>query len=137
MAIKQVSVFLENRPGTLAELAELLADANVNLWAMTLADTKDFGIARLIVDDTDKALVALRGGGQTAKVREVCGFKVPDEVGGLAKVLRLFEQNGISVEYMYAIITSDSDTAHIVARVDDNEEADRILSENGVELLEL
>lgn len=128
---------MENRPGTLANLSQILAEANVDLRAMTLADTKDFGIARMIVDDTDKALVALRSAGQTAKVREVCGFKVPDEVGGLARVLKLFERNGLSVEYMYAIITSDTDTAHIVARVDDNETAEQILKENGIELLEI
>ena len=137
MAVKQLSVFLENKPGTLANLAEILAEAKINLRAMTVADTKDFGIVRMIVDDTDKALVALSGAGQTAKVREVCGFKVPDEVGGLARVLGIFAENQISIEYMYAIITSDSDTAHMIARVDDNEEADKVLSDNGVELLEL
>ncbi|MBR2695880.1 MAG: ACT domain-containing protein [Parasporobacterium sp.] len=136
MAVKQLSVFLENKPGTLANLASILADAKINLKAMTVADTKDFGIARMIVDDTDKALVALSSAGQTAKVREVCGFKVPDEVGGLAKVLGILAENGLSVEYMYAIITSDSDTAHIVARVDDNEAADKVLLDNGIELLE-
>ena len=99
--------------------------------------SKDYGIARLIVNDTEKALIALTSAGHTAKVREVCGFKVPDEVGGLSRVLNLFADNNIGVEYMYAIITSDSDTAHIVARVDDNEFADQILSENGIELLEL
>ena len=123
MAVKQLSVFLENKPGTLANLASILADAKINLKAMT-------------VDDTDKALVALSSAGQTAKVREVCGFKVPDEVGGLAKVLGILAENGLSVEYMYAIITSDSDTAHIVARVDDNEAADKVLLDNGIELLE-
>ena len=137
MAVKQLSVFLENRPGTLANLAEILANAKVDLKAMTLADTKDFGIARMIVDDTEKALVALTSAGQTAKVREVCGFKVPDEVGGLARVLKLFAAKGISVEYMYAIITSDAETAHIVARVDDNEAAETVLAENGIELLEI
>lgn len=136
MAVKQLSVFLENRTGTLANLAEILAEAKIDLRAMTLADTRDYGIVRMIVKDTDKALIALTSAGLTAKVREVCGFKVPDEVGGLAKVLHLFEKNGISVEYMYAIITSDSDKAHIVARVDDNDAAEKVLSENGIELLE-
>ena len=136
MAVKQLSVFLENRPGTLANLANILADAKVNLKAMTVADTKDFGIARMIVDDTDKALAALTGAGQTAKIHAVCGFKVPDSVGGLAKVLSLLGDHGINVEYMYAIITSDSDKAHIVARVGDNEAAEQLLAENGIELLD-
>ena len=136
MAVKQVSVFLENRPGTLAALADILAEAKIDLRAMTVADTRDYGIVRMIVNDTDKALVALSGAGQTAKVREVCGFKVPDEVGGLSRVLNILGDAGISIEYMYAIITSDSDKAHIVARVDDNEAADRLLTENGIELLE-
>lgn len=137
MAVKQLSVFMENKPGVLANLANILAEAKIDLKAMTVADTKDFGIARMIVDDTDKALVALSGAGQTAKVREVCGFKVPDEVGGLARVLELLGDNGISIEYMYAIVTSDSDKAHIVARVDDNEAAEKLLTENGIELLEI
>ncbi len=137
MAVRQLSVFMENKPGILANLAKILAEGNVNLKAMTVADTKDFGIARMIVDDVDKALVILSGAGQTAKVREVCGFIVPDEVGGLAKVLQILADAGISVEYMYAIITSDSDRAHIVARVDDNEAAEKILTENGIELLEI
>lgn len=128
---------MENKPGVLANLAKILAEAKIDLKAMTVADTKDFGIARMIVDDTDKALVALSGAGQTAKVREVCGFKVPDEVGGLARVLELLGDNGISIEYMYAIVTSDSDKAHIVARVDDNEAAEKLLTENGIELLEI
>ncbi len=137
MAVKQLSVFMENKPGVLANLANILAEAKIDLKAMTVADTKDFGIARMIVDDTDKALVALSAAGQTAKVREVCGFKVPDEVGGLARVLTLLGDNGISIEYMYAIVTSDSDKAHIVARVDDNEAADKLLTENGIELLDI
>lgn len=128
---------MENKPGTLANLAKILADANIDLKAMTVADTKEFGIARMIVDDTEKALIALSGAGQTAKVREVCGFKVPDQVGGLAKVLTILGDNGISIEYMYAIVTSDSDKAHMIVRVDDNEAAEKILTENGVELLEI
>lgn len=137
MAVKQLSVFMENKPGTLASLAQTLADANIDLKAMTVADTKEFGIARMIVDDTEKALIALSAAGQTAKVREVCGFKVPDQVGGLAKVLTILGDNGISIEYMYAIVTSDSDKAHMIVRVDDNEAAEKILTENGVELLEI
>lgn len=136
MAIRQLSVFLENKKGTVASLAKALADGGVNLKAMTLADTEEFGIARMIVDDPDKAKVILAGAGQTAKIREVCAFKVPDEVGGLARVLQILADNSVSIEYMYAIVTSDSDRAHIVARVDDNENADRVLRENGVELLE-
>lgn len=136
MAIRQLSVFLENKKGTVANLAKTLSDAGVNFRAMTLADTEEFGIARMIVDDAEKAMVALSSAGQTAKVREVCAFKVPDEVGGLANVLGILAENNINIEYMYAIITSDSDKAHIVARVDDNETADKVLKENGVELLE-
>ena len=128
---------MENKPGTLANLAGILAEANVDLKAMTVADTKEFGIARMIVDDTEKALIALSSAGQTAKVREVCGFKVPDQVGGLANVLRILGENGISIEYMYAIVTSDSDKAHMIVRVDDNEAAEKILLENGVELLDI
>lgn len=135
MAVKQLSVFLENKKGSLSAIADILAEGKINLKAMTVADTKDYGIARLIVDDVEKALVLLTQAGQTAKIREVCGFKVPDAVGGLAKALDVLEDNDLNIEYMYAIVTSDSDNAHIVARVDDNIKAEQILKENGIELL--
>ena len=135
MAVKQLSVFLENKKGSLSGLADILAEGGIDLKAMTVADTKDYGIARLIVDDVEKALVLLTQNGQTAKVREVCGFKVQDAVGGLAKALDILENNDLNIEYMYAIVTSDAEHAHIVARVDDNEKAEKVLTENGVELL--
>ncbi len=135
MAVKQLSVFLENKRGALSTIADVLAEGNIDLKAMTVADTKDYGIARLIVDDVEKALVLLTQAGQTAKIREVCGFKVADSVGGLAKALDVLEDNGLDIEYMYAIVTSDSDNAHIVARVSDNELAEKVLTENGIELL--
>ena len=126
---------MENKKGSLSTIADILAEGKIDMKAMTVADTKDYGIARLIVDDAEKALVLLAQAGQTAKIREVCGFKVPDSVGGLAKALDVLEDNDINVEYMYAIVTSDSENAHIVARVDDNEKAEQVLTENGIELL--
>lgn len=135
MAVKQLSVLLENHPGTLATLAKTLTDAKINLKAMTIADTKDFGIARMIVDETERAVSVLNDAGWMAQVREVCGFQVPDEVGGLSNVLTILGENGINVEYMYAIVTSASDKAHIVARVDDNEAAEKLLTAHGIDLL--
>lgn len=135
MSVKQLSVFLENKKGSLSSIADTLAEGGVDLKAMTVADTKDYGIARIIVDDPEKALVLLTQAEQTAKIKEVLGFKVADSVGGLAKALDILEENDINVEYMYATVTSDSENAHIVARVDDNEKAEKALTQNGIELL--
>lgn len=135
MAVKQLSVFVENKAGSLYELTKILADGGVNLLTLTMADTKDYGIVRLVADDTDKAVKVLKDAGQTASVREVCGFKIPDKKGELEKVLGILKSKDINIEYMYALADSDSAFAHFVIRVEDTEYAESVLKENGIEIL--
>ena len=136
MAIKQLSVFVENKQGSLHEITDALAKANINLRSMCVADTSNYGIVRVIADDPDGAKNLLDKEGHAANVRLVNAFAVPDQPGGLAKVLNLLEGNGVNIEYMYALITSESGKAYSVMRTDDTEETDKILTENGIELLD-
>ena len=136
MAIRQLSIFAENKKGTLHDITDVLAKANINLRSMCVADTSDYGIVRIIADDPDAAKAALDHDGQTANVRHVNAFAVPDQPGGLAKVLSLLDSKGVNIEYMYALITTESGKAYSVVRTSDTEETDRILAENGIELLD-
>lgn len=135
MAIKQLSVFVENKQGSLHEITDALAKANINLRSMSVADTSNYGIVRIIADDPDKAKALLDGEGHAANVRLVNAFAVPDQPGGLAAVLNLLEGNGVNIEYMYALITTEEGKAYSVMRTGNTEETDKILSENGIELL--
>ena len=136
MAIRQLSVFVENKQGSLHDITDALAKANINLRSMCVADTSNYGIVRIIADDPDKAKALLDADGQAANVRMVNAFAVPDQPGGLARVLNLLEGNGVNIEYMYALITSESGKAYSVMRTGDTEETDKILTENGIELLD-
>lgn len=136
MAIKQLSVFVENKQGSLHEITDALAKANINLRSMSVADTSNYGIVRIIADDPDKAKALLDNDGHAANVRLVNAFAVPDQPGGLAKVLNMLEGNGVNIEYMYALITTESGKAYSVMRTGNTDETDKILTENGVELLD-
>lgn len=136
MAIRQLSVFLENKKGTLHEITDVLAKANIDLRSMCIADTSDYGIVRIIADNPDKALDALNNSGYTANIRSVTAFAVPDCPGGLAKVLELLEANSVDIEYMYALVTTSVDKAYAVMRTDNDEKTEKILIENKVELLD-
>ena len=136
MGIKQVSVFVENKKGSLHEITDLLAKANVDLRSMCIADTSDYGIVRIIADDSDKARKVLTDAGHTANIREVTAFAVPDEPGGLAKALNLLESNGVNIEYLYALVTTATDKAYTVMRTDDTDKAEKVLVDNGIELLD-
>ena len=136
MAIKQLSVFVENKQGSLHEITDALAKANINLRSMSVADTSNYGIVRIIADDPDKAKALLDDDGHAANVRLVNAFAVPDQPGGLAKVLNMLEGNGVNIEYMYALITTESGKAYSVMRTGNTDETDKILTENGVELLD-
>ena len=135
MAIKQLSVFVENKQGSLHEITDTLAKANINLRSMSVADTSNYGIVRIIADQPDKAKELLDKEGHAANIRLVNAFAVPDQPGGLAKVLSLLEGKGVDIEYMYALITSESGKAYSVMRTGNTEETDNILTENGIELL--
>ncbi len=118
MSIQQISVFLENKPGRLAEMTGLLAENNIDLRALSLAETKDFGIARMIVDDVFEAANVLREGGFIANFSPVLAFAVPDEPGGLNKLLLLFNEAQVNIEYMYSFLGSaDTKHAYMIFRV--------------------
>ena len=136
MGIRQLSVFLENKKGSLHEITDLLAKAGVDLRSMCIADTSDYGVVRIIANDPELACEVLRREGHTANIRTINAFAVPDVPGGLAKVLNLLESRGINIEYLYALITTCTDKAYTVLRTDDTEAADSILRSEGVELLE-
>lgn len=136
MGIRQLSVFVENKKGSLHEITDLLAKAEIDLRSMCIADTSDYGIVRMIADDPVKARDLLTAAGHTANIREVTAFAVPDTPGGLAKVLSLLETNGVNIEYMYALVTTETDKAYAVMRNDDTAHAEALLRENGVELLD-
>lgn len=135
MKIKQISVFMENRAGRLAEVTRLLGDAKVNIRALSLADTSDFGILRLIVNDVDTALRVLRGAGHTVSLTEVVAVEVADRPGGMADVLQALGTGGVNVEYMYAFVEKATDKAVVIFRFEDPDLAVRELQRAGISVL--
>ena len=136
MSVKQISVFLENRPGCLHEMTQALADSNIDLRGLSLAETSDFGIVRLIVDDVLGTATVLKDAGFVASLTDVLAVEVPNVPGGLNKVLKVLDGAGINVEYMYAILgNKKSETAYMIFRVDDNAKAAGVLEKDSVKLL--
>jgi hypothetical protein len=136
MKVEQISVFLENKSGRLAEVMRVLGSAGVNIRALSIADTSDFGILRVIVNDNEKALKALKDNDFTVSKTEVVAVEVPDTPGGLAGILALLEKQSVNVEYMYAFIERSSDNAIIIFRFDGNDRAIKALSDAGITILE-
>ena len=136
MGIRQLSVFLANKKGSLHEISDVIAKAGVDLRSMCIADTSDYGIVRVIADDPQKAADALNTAGHTASIRTVTVFAVPDVPGGLSNVLCLLEENNVNIEYLYALVTTNKDKAYAVMRTDDYERTEMILRENNVEILD-
>lgn len=136
MAIKQLSIFAENQNGSLFEITKILAASDINIRAFCVADTKSFGVLRLIVNDPRKAAMALSEEGLIVKVTEVVGVQIPDYKGGLSELLRVLSENSIDIDYLYAFVsTTDKGKAHVVIRVDDNTATEALLSEKGFTLL--
>ena len=135
MRIKQLSVFLENKAGQLARVTRVLGDNGINIRALSLADTSDFGIIRLIVNDVEKAQSALRASGFICLVNDVTPVEAEDEPGGLARVLEALEGRGINVEYMYAYSEANRGNAALIFRFDDPDTAVQCLQEAGISLL--
>ena len=135
MKVEQISIFMENRSGRLAEVTGILAKADINIRAMSLADTADFGILRLIVNQTEKATQVLRQNGFTVSSTEVIALEVPDRPGGLWGILKTLEAAGINVEYMYAFVQRSGDNAVVMFRFDETDKASVILREAGVRVL--
>ena len=135
MTIDQISVFVENRQGKLLEVIETLSGDGIDLRAMCLADTSSFGILRLIVDKPVRALRALEGAGYVVQVSKVIPVAIDDEPGGLAKALRILDDNGISLEYTYAFVGHKAKKAYVIFRVEDNDRAIEVLTSNGIKLV--
>ncbi|EMG37594.1 ACT domain protein [Desulfocurvibacter africanus PCS] len=135
MKADQLSIFLENRAGRLAEVTKSLSDAGINIRALSLADTSDFGILRLIVSDFEKARQVLKEKGFTVGRTSVVAVAVPDRPGGLHELLELFGKNGINVEYMYAFVQQSGTNATIIFRFDRTEQAIELLQANNITII--
>ncbi len=131
MILKQLTVFVENKAGYLAEITELLAENSVDLKALSIADTKDFGILRLIVNDPDYALAVLNKKGVLGKITEVVGIQLENRTGALDKALSVLAKNGVNVEYLYAFLAGTPNFAHVVIKATDNALAEKILKDAG------
>ncbi len=135
MKVEQISIFLENKSGRLAEVTKLLGDSGINIRALSLADTSDFGILRLIVNNTEKAKEVLKKHNFTVGKTEVIAVEVSDNPGGLAHILDILRKKDINVEYMYAFVERSGKDAVIIFRFDDIDRAIQILTENKIVVL--
>ncbi len=135
MFVKQISVFLENTKGSLARLTRLMSKNGIDLIALSIADTEQFGIMRCIVSDTDKCLRIMKEAGYVARLTDVLAVSVPDTPGGLTNVLALLNAADISVEYLYSFVRNSGSHALVIFRMNDNERAIRVLQEGDVTLL--
>ncbi len=135
MKVEQISIFLENKSGRLADVTKVLAEAGINLRALSLADTADFGILRLIVNDTEKAKQVLKDNSFTVGRTEVVAVEVEDRPGGMAKILGALDKGGINVEYMYAFVQKSGEHAIIIFRFDALDEAIDVLKNAGIRIL--
>ena len=133
--IRQISVFLENRPGSLAEVTRYLADQSINLRAMSIAESRDFGTIRIIASDQDACAEALRKQGYQYTEVDVLAAEMPDRPGGMAEVAEIIAQENINIEYGYAMVEKKEDSAVIVLRVDDPYRASIVLRGKGIRLL--
>ena len=135
MKVEQISIFLENKPGGLEEVTRILKDAQINIRTLSLADTTDFGILRLIVNDVDKASRVLKEQGYRISRTTVVAVEVPDRPGGLHSILEVLSKNGINVEYLYAFVERSGENAVIIFRFDAPEAAIDVLQKSGLTVL--
>lgn len=135
MAIKQLTVFVENKQGALVAITDTLSKHKINLRALSIAETQDFGILRLIVNDEESAEAILKEEGYLIKITEVVGVKIGDEPGKLSEALRILDQKKINLEYLYAFMARTEKHAYVVIRVEDNAAAEGALTEAGFRLV--
>lgn len=135
MKVEQISIFLENKAGRLAEVTRVLADAGINIRALSLADTSDFGILRLIVTDFEKARQTLKENGFTVGRTTVVAAQVQDTPGGLANILDVLSKEGVNVEYMYAFVHQSGANAILIFRFDRTDQAIEILQKNNIPIV--
>lgn len=136
MLVKQISVFLENKSGRLAEVTRVLGENKIDISALSIADTTDFGILRMIVNRPDDAFDILKLNGFTVSSNNVIAISVKDEPGGLAEVLKVLEDNKIGIEYIYAFVGKMNNQAMVILRVEAIQSAIDILDKNGIKVLE-
>ena len=132
MTVKQISVFLENKPGRLAEFTDVLSENNINMRALSLAEASDFGIVRVIVDDVYNTSTVLKDHDYIFSITKVLAVVMPDEPGALSRVIRVLGDNEVNVEYMYAFTARKKDSAYMIIRVADNKKAIEVLQKNGI-----
>ena len=136
MKIKQISIFLENTAGRIADVTRILKNGEVNLRAIMIADTADFGILRIITDDSDKALNVLKEAKFTTRTTDVLAVSIKDSVGALHDVLSLFEKNSVNIEYLYAYLEKTGDRAVIIFKVEDAERGMKLIEDNGLNTID-
>ena len=136
MTISQISVFIENKPGRLTEIIKVLSANGIDIRALSIADTTDFGILRIIASEPERAVQVLRAEGVTVSKTEVIGVLFDDKTGALLDVLEILNKENIAVEYAYAFITHSKTEASVILRVEDNAKAIKVLSDAGVSLVE-
>ncbi len=135
MNIKQILVFLENKKGRLAKVIECLAEEGINIRALSLADTKDFGVLRLIVNDPDKTRDILKKNKFVVQETDVIGIEVEDKPGGLSKVLETLDKEGLNVEYMYATVEKSGGKAVVIFKIDEYKKAIEALTRSGIAVI--
>jgi len=135
MKIRQISVFLENRKGRLYSLCCLLGEKGINIRALNIAETTDFGIIRMVVDKTDEAYTLLKENSFVASIAETVAVEVEDKPGGLAEVLKVISESDVNVEYMYGFLEKRSDKAMLVFRFDDVDNAVKLMQEKGISVV--
>lgn len=136
MLIKQISVFAENRYGAIRDITAVLAEAEINIRAITIADTTDFGVVRLIVDKRKPALLALREAGMTVKETDVLALSVPDAPGALHKALTKLAEDGVMIEYSYGFVSPVTGGATIILKMDEMDKGAKCLEDNGFQVLD-
>lgn len=136
MRVEQLSIFLENKAGRLAEVTAALAEADINIRALSLADTSDFGVLRLIVNDTHKAKESLKAKGFTVGETEVVAVEVPDKPGGLHNILESLQKASVNVEYMYAFVQQSGNNAVMIFRFENVAEAVKLLQNSGITVID-
>ena len=135
MAIKQLTVFVENKQGTMVSITEILSKNNINIRALSIAETQDFGILRLIVNDEEAAKTILADAGYLIKITNVVGVKIGDAPGKLCEALKVLDESNINLEYLYAFMARTEKHAYVVLRVEDNAAAENVLVNAGFHLI--
>ena len=135
MLVKQLSAFMENRPGRLYKLTHALGQEGIDFVTLSIADTKDYGIVRFIARDNDRAYEILKQAGFTVGQTELIGVEVEDKPNALAEVIALLEEENINIEYLYSFVLTNHNSAKILMRVEDTERAVKLLGERGIKLL--